>query len=45
VRPDAIAAIEDWVTRQRRFWNASFNRLEQMVADDGKQSGRNDDGR
>jgi hypothetical protein len=19
--------VEDWVTRQRRFWNASFDRL------------------
>ena len=44
VRPDAIVAIEDWVTRQRRFWNASFDRLERLIADDGKQPGRDGDG-
>ncbi len=27
VREDALAAVEDWATRQRRFWNASFDRL------------------
>jgi DNA-binding transcriptional ArsR family regulator len=27
VREEALAAVEDWVTRQRRFWNASFDRL------------------
>ena len=44
VRPDAIVAIEDWVTRQRRFWNTSFDRLERLIADDGKQPGRDGDG-
>lgn len=44
VRPDAIVAIEDWVTRQRRFWDASFDRLERLIADDGKQPGRDGDG-
>jgi DNA-binding transcriptional ArsR family regulator len=27
VREEALMAVEDWVTRQRRFWNASFDRL------------------
>jgi len=34
VRPDAIAAIDDWVSRQRRFWETSFDRLDRLIADD-----------
>jgi DNA-binding transcriptional ArsR family regulator len=40
IRPDAITAIEDWVTRQRRFWEASFDRLEWVIAEENRQSGR-----
>ena len=39
VRPDAIAAIEDWLTRQRRFWEASFDRLERLIAEEDSKSG------
>ena len=39
IRPDAIAAIENWVTRQRRFWKASFDRLERVIAEENNQSG------
>lgn len=31
VREDALEMIEDWITRQRRFWNTSLDRLEQIV--------------
>lgn len=34
VRGDAIDAIDHWVSRQRLFWETSFDRLERMVADD-----------
>jgi len=34
VRPDAIAAIEDWVSRQKRFWEMSFERLEKMIGEE-----------
>ena len=33
VRPDAIEAIDDWVRRQRRFWDKSFDRLERLVSE------------
>ncbi|MDH3196191.1 MAG: metalloregulator ArsR/SmtB family transcription factor [Hyphomicrobiales bacterium] len=33
IRPDALAAIEGWVEAQRRFWNASLDRLERMLAE------------
>ena len=34
LRPDALAAVEAWVEMQRRFWNASLDRLERMLAED-----------
>ncbi|HSM42386.1 MAG TPA: metalloregulator ArsR/SmtB family transcription factor [Afifellaceae bacterium] len=33
-RPEAIDTIDDWLSRQRRFWQASFDRLEQVLAED-----------
>ncbi len=39
VRPDAIVAIDDWVTRQRQFWEASFDRLEKLIADESRSGG------
>ena len=33
IRPDALAAVEGWVEKQRRFWNASLDRLERMLAE------------
>ena len=33
IRPDALAAVESWVETQRRFWNASLDRLERMLAE------------
>ena len=33
VRPDAIEAIDDWVRRQRRFWDKSFDRLERLISE------------
>jgi len=34
IRPDALTAVEGWVETQRRFWNASLDRLERMLAED-----------
>jgi DNA-binding transcriptional ArsR family regulator len=31
VRKAALDAVEDWVTRQRRFWNVSLDRLERHL--------------
>lgn len=31
VRKDALTPIEDWVERQRRFWNAALDRLERHL--------------
>jgi DNA-binding transcriptional ArsR family regulator len=31
VRREALEAVEDWVEHQRRFWNASLNRLERHL--------------
>lgn len=33
IRPDALAAVEGWVETQRRFWNASLERLERMLGE------------
>lgn len=42
IRPDALAAVEGWVETQRRFWNASLDRLERMLAED-PHANTNDD--
>jgi len=42
VRPEAIDAIDDWLSRQRRFWQASFDRLEQVLAEDADRPGEAD---
>ncbi len=42
VRPEAIDAIDDWLSRQRRFWQASFDRLEQVLAEDDDRPGEAD---
>ena len=37
VRQEALGAVEDWVERQRRFWNASFDRLAEHLERQGKE--------
>ena len=32
VRPDALAPVEGWLTRQRRHWTDALDRLEGLVA-------------
>jgi DNA-binding transcriptional ArsR family regulator len=31
-RPEALAAVESWVARQKRHWNGALDRLEAAVA-------------
>jgi DNA-binding transcriptional ArsR family regulator len=39
VQPEALTAIEDWVARQRRFWTASFDRMERQLVEHAKEEG------
>lgn len=32
VRPEAIRAVDDWMTQYRAFWEASFDRLDALLA-------------
>ncbi len=32
IRPDALEIVGTWVDEQRRFWNASFGRLDDVLA-------------
>lgn len=42
VRQEAIDTLDDWLSRQRRFWQASFDRLERLVAEDESKPGETD---
>lgn len=35
VDPAAMRAISDWTIQNRRFWEASLDRLDALLADDG----------
>lgn len=45
IRRDAIVAIDDWVARQRRFWETSFDRLDQLIAEETRIGGDDDGGK
>jgi DNA-binding transcriptional ArsR family regulator len=32
IRPDAVRALDEWFTRYRSFWQASFDRLDRLFA-------------
>jgi DNA-binding transcriptional ArsR family regulator len=32
VRPEAIRAVDDWMTHYRAFWEGSFDRLDALLA-------------
>ena len=36
VRPEAIRAVDDWMTTYRAFWEGSFDRLETQLAAQSK---------
>ena len=36
VRREALGAVESWVERQRRFWNASIDRLARHLEEQSK---------
>ena len=35
IRPAAIDALDSWIEEQRRFWNASFDRLDKLLDTEG----------
>ncbi len=35
IKPEAIDAVGSWIEEQRKFWNASFDRLEDVLATKG----------
>jgi len=37
IRPEAIRVIDDWVEQYRAFWDASFDRLERLLAKPGEE--------
>ena len=37
IRPEAIRVIDDWLEQYRAFWDASFDRLERLLAKPGKE--------
>ncbi len=37
VRPEAIRAVDDWMTTYRAFWEGSFDRLETLLAKQAKK--------
>ena len=39
VRPDAIRLVDQWLERYRAFWDASFDRLERLLAEKPKNQG------
>ena len=43
VRREALDAVEDWVERQRRFWNASLDRLERHLERQSEEDGSQGD--
>ncbi|KCV82625.1 HTH-type transcriptional regulator, ArsR family protein [Actibacterium atlanticum] len=32
LRPESMMAIDDWITNRRKFWEASLDRLDALVA-------------
>jgi DNA-binding transcriptional ArsR family regulator len=42
LEPEPLRAVDDWLTRYRRFWEQSFDRLEAYLAEIG--TGEGDDG-
>ena len=43
VRPEAIAEVEDWARRTRRFWAAHLDALETEIARGARMRGSHDD--
>ncbi|UJR84757.1 ArsR/SmtB family transcription factor [Sandaracinus amylolyticus] len=38
LQPDALAAIDRWVAQRRDAWNACFDRLDRMLAEEDEES-------
>ena len=39
INPDAIDELSAWIEKQRQFWNASFGRLDEVLAAKGGDNG------
>lgn len=39
VRPEALRAVDDWVTHYRAFWNEALDRLEKLLNEGGDGDG------
>ncbi len=37
IRPEALRAVDDWIQQYRAFWDASFDRLERLLAKNGEE--------
>lgn len=37
IQQQAFSRIEDWVAQRKRNWNARFDRLDQLIAEDNKR--------
>jgi DNA-binding transcriptional ArsR family regulator len=42
IRPEAIRVIDDWMEKYRAFWDASFDRLERLLAEPGEEETGNE---
>ena len=42
LRPEAIKTVSDWAIRYRRFWEESFDKLEEVVKQMKKEEVRDD---
>ncbi len=38
IRPESLEAVSNWIDEQRRFWNASFDRLEKFLDENKKDA-------
>ncbi|MCB1495236.1 MAG: helix-turn-helix transcriptional regulator [Bauldia sp.] len=41
IRPEAIRLVDDWMREYRKFWEGSFDRLEQVLAAAETEEGEN----
>ena len=42
IRPQSMRSLDDWVSRYRKFWNVSFDRLEKVLEEEEKKHDNDD---
>lgn len=45
VRPQSMRSLDDWISRHRKFWQTSFDRLEKVLTENNDKEGKYDDDR